>query len=229
MFPRGGDAQTPHDHVVAGVVSWVLDGHVLKDLTIGPQNIVRPGPHLPLLFRHRPSSLMSIPRSPPREEVCGDVLKPHRRHRHCGILFQSPSARSLQIHIEVARKNQLCPPWRLHHRRLHIPNRCVVKRCQVTSNYVPSPIPRHQMARNDVCVEVAYRLDCKGGGFPVFVGPIALSCIYLYRPAMVVILFAVILVAVFVNVVAVVVLGAGRPHHGPLPPCHPPNGENTKA
>ena len=88
--------QTPHDHVVAGVVLWVLDVHVLKDLTIGPQNIVRPGPHIPPLFHHCPRSLISIPRSPSREKVRGDVLKPHLLHQHCDLLVQYVSARSLR-------------------------------------------------------------------------------------------------------------------------------------
>ena len=44
-----------------------------------------------------------------------------------------------------------------------------------------------------------------------------------------VVIIVVVIVAVFVDVVAVVVWGAGRPPRGPLPPCHPPNGENTKA
>ena len=39
----------------------------------------------------------------------------------------------------------------------------------------------------------------------------------------------VIVVSVFINIVVVVVLGLGRPPHGPLPPCYPRNGENTKA
>ena len=85
------------------------------------------------------------------------------------------------------------------------------------------------MTRNDVFVELAYCLDCKGEGVPVFVDPVALSCVRFYRPAIVVVVVAVIVIAVIVNVVAVVVLGAGRPLCGPLPPCHPPNGENTKA
>ena len=85
VIPWGGAAQTPHDHVVAGVVPWVLDGHVLKYLTIRTQNIVRPGPHLPPLFRHCPRSLISISRSPSQEEVCGDVLKPHHCLHHCNL------------------------------------------------------------------------------------------------------------------------------------------------
>ena len=64
------------------------------------------------------------------------------------------------------------------------------------------------------------------------VGPDALSCVLFYCPAMVVvvvvIVVVVVVVAVLVNVVAVFVLGSGRPPHGPLPPCHPQNGENTK-
>ena len=91
------------------------------------------------------------------------------------------------------------------------------------------------MARNEVCVELAYLLDCKGGGVPFFVGPVTLSCVHFYCPTVVVIVIAVIVIVVvvvvtmFVNVVTVVVLGSGRRPHGPLPPCHPPNGENTKA
>ena len=61
------------------------------------------------------------------------------------------------------------------------------------------------------------------------VGPVALSCVHLYGPTMSIVVVAVVVVAVLVNVVAVVVLGAGRPHHLPLPPFHPPNGENMKA
>ena len=125
--------------------------------------------------------------------MCGNVLNPHRRHLHCNPLVKSPTARSLQVHVEVSCKNQLCPHCPLHHRHRHIPNLCVGKRSKVT------------------------------------VGPVALSCVLLYRPAMVGIVVAVIVVAVFVKVVAVIVFGAGRPLHGPLPPCHPPNGENTKA
>ena len=39
--------QAPHDHIVVGVVPRVPDVRVLKDPAIGPQNIVRPGPHPP--------------------------------------------------------------------------------------------------------------------------------------------------------------------------------------
>ena len=44
-----------------------------------------------------------------------------------------------------------------------------------------------------------------------------------------VVVVVVVVVAVFVNVVVVVVFRAGTPPNGPLSPCHPPNGENTKA
>ena len=145
------------------------------------------------LFHHRPRSLISIPRSPSQEEVCGDVHMPHCHHRHCNLLVNSLSACSLQVHVEFSRKNQLCPPWPLRHCRHHIPNRCVFERCQVT------------------------------------VGPVALSCVSFYRPTMVVIVVAAVVVAMFINAVAVVILGAGRPPYVPLPPCHPTNGENTKA
>ena len=43
------------------------------------------------------------------------------------------------------------------------------------------------------------------------------------------VVIVVVVFAVFVNVAAVVVLGAGRPPNRPLSPCHPPNGENAKA
>ena len=68
---------------------------------------------------------------------------------------------------------------------------------------------------------------CVGKRCQVTVDPVAISCIRFYRPAMVVIF--VVVVAVFVNVFAVVVFGAGRPPNGPLSPCNSPNGENTKA
>ena len=185
--------QAHHNHVLAGVLSWVLDRHFLKYLMIRTQNAVRPGPRQPPLFHHHPRYLILIPRSPLREEVCRDVLKPHRLQRYCNILIKSLSVRSLQVRVEVSRKNQFCPPWPLHHRRHRIPNCCVVEWCKVTS------------------------------------GAVVLSCVCYYRPAMVVIADIVVVVTVFFNVVAVVVLGLGRPPNGPLLSCHPPNGENTKA
>ena len=104
-------------------MSWVLDGHVLKDLTNGTHNIFHQGPHQPLLFHQLTRSLTSIPRSPLREVVCSNVLKPQRCHRH--------SARSLKVHVEVSRKNHLCPHWPLNHIYHHIPNCCVGEQCHV--------------------------------------------------------------------------------------------------
>ena len=46
---------------------------------------------------------------------------------------------------------------------------------------------------------------------------------------MVVIVVVVVDVAVFVNVVAVVIFGAGRPPNGPIPHFHPPNGEKERS
>ena len=68
--------------------------------------------------------LISIPRSPSREVVCGDFLKPHRCHLR--------SDRSLKVPVEISRKNQIFPHWPLHHHCHHIPNHCVGKQCQVT-------------------------------------------------------------------------------------------------
>ena len=154
-------------------------------MTIGTQNIVCQGPHQPPLFHHLAQSMISISRFPLQKYLCGDVLKPHRRHRHYAC--------SLRVHVEFSRKNQLCPHWLLHHRCHHIPKYCVGEQCQIT------------------------------------VGPVSLSCVRFYRPAMVVIFIVVVVVTVFVNVVTVVVLGTGRPPDGLFSPCHPPNGKNTKA
>ena len=62
----------------------------------------------------------------------------------------------------------------------------------------------------------------------VTVGPVTLYCDFFYLPPMVFIV-VIVIVAVFVNVFAVVVFGEGTPPNGPLSPCHPPKGENTKA
>ena len=164
VFPQGGTRPTPQDHVVVVDVSRVPDGHVLKDLIIRPHNIVCPGPHLPPLSHHLPHSPIPIPRSPSQEEVCLNVLNPCRCHRHRYLLFPSLSARLLQFHVEVSRKNQLCPPWLLRHCRLHVPNRSSVAQRQVTSNDVPAPLPCFQLACDDGCTELAYLLDFKGGG-----------------------------------------------------------------
>ena len=88
VIPCEGTTQTLNDHVVAIFVLWVLDGHVLKDLTIRTKNIFSPGPHIPPLFHHRPHFLISILRSLSREQVCRYFLKPHRCHRHSNPLFK---------------------------------------------------------------------------------------------------------------------------------------------
>ena len=62
----------------------------------------------------------------------------------------------------------------------------------------------------------------------VTVGPVALYCNCFYRPVMFVIV-VVFAVAVFVNVVAVVVFGAGRPPNVLLSPYRPLNGKNERA
>ena len=85
----------------AGVVLWVQDSHVQKYLAIRTQNIVRPKPHQPPLFHYRPQSLISIPRSPFREEMCRDVLKP------------PPSPRPLQSPCQVT-VHPLYPGSRWH-------------------------------------------------------------------------------------------------------------------
>ena len=41
MFPQGGTAQAPHSHEMVKVVHRVLESHVLKDLAIGSQYVVR--------------------------------------------------------------------------------------------------------------------------------------------------------------------------------------------
>ena len=63
----------------------------------------------------------------------------------------------------------------------------------------------------------------------VAVGPVALYCDFFYRPVMVIVVVIIVVVAAFVNVVAAVVFGAGRPPNGPLSTCHPTIGENEKA
>ena len=60
--------------------------------------------------------------------MCGDVLNAHRCHRHF--------ARYLKVHVEVSRKNQLCPHWPLQYRCHRIPNSCVGEQCQVTVSLV---------------------------------------------------------------------------------------------
>ena len=77
---------------------------------------------------------------------------------------RAPATHLLEIYVEVACKNQLRPPQPLSLCHLHVLNCCVVDRCQVTSDNVPAPLPRLQMTCNDVHVELAYRLNCKGRG-----------------------------------------------------------------
>ena len=60
----------------------------------------------------------------------------------------------------------------------------------------------------------------------VTVGLVVLYCNCFYRAMMVDIFVIVVVATVFINVVAVVFFGVGRPPNGPLSLCHPPNGEN---
>ena len=46
MFPQGGTVEAPNDQVMIQVVPGVPDGHVPEEMTVGLQDLVRPGPHL---------------------------------------------------------------------------------------------------------------------------------------------------------------------------------------
>ena len=91
VFPWRRAAQTPQDHVVVGFMLWIPDSHILKDPTIGPQNIVSPETHLLPLSHHRPRSLISIPWSSSGEWLWWDDLKTRICHHRRDLLVSSLS------------------------------------------------------------------------------------------------------------------------------------------
>ena len=135
-------------------------------------------------------------------------------HHITRCLISTPRSLSREVVCEDVLK--------LHRRHRH----------SARSPKVPVEISR----KNQLCLNWPLHHHCHhipnrsvGKQCQVTVGPVALSSDCLYRPAMVVIDVVVVVSAAFVNVIAVVVFGAGRLPNGPLSPFHPPNGENKKA
>ena len=54
IIPKGHYTEAPQDQVVVGVVPGVLDGHILEHTSVGPNDLVRPGPHLLSMMEHPP-------------------------------------------------------------------------------------------------------------------------------------------------------------------------------
>ena len=164
FFPWGGSAQAPHDHEMVRVVPWVLDRHVLEDMAVGSQDIVRPGPNYPPLTNYYPRPPIPSPRLPSQEKVSRKILQACRRHRRRDILFPSLPTHLLKVHVQVIHNNQINPYWPLGYCRLHVSNCRPVYWHQVASDNVPAPLPHRQLAHNDVCIKMTYHLDYEGGG-----------------------------------------------------------------
>ena len=50
MFPQGGAAESPQDHVAINIVLGVLEGYVPEQTLIFPQKVIHLVPHLPILL-----------------------------------------------------------------------------------------------------------------------------------------------------------------------------------
>ena len=156
--------QAPHDHEIVEVVPWVPDGHVLEDPTVRTNNVTCLGPYYPPLPLRCPRPPIPTPSPSSWEEIYLQILQSCRCH-HCHDLLVPPPATLLpKVQVQVPRNNQLRPPQFLCHLRLHASNSCPVSHCQVTYHDLPAPLPRSQLACNDVLAELAYRLDCEDGG-----------------------------------------------------------------
>ena len=146
--------QAPHNNEMVRVVPWVLYGHVLEDLMVGPHNVVRPGPHYPLLPPCYPLPPIPTPRPSSWEEISRQILQACRRHRRRDLLVLYPATLLPKVHVQVPRNNQLRHPRFLSHRRLHISDSRPVARHNVAYHDVPAPIPFRQLARDDVRAKV---------------------------------------------------------------------------
>ena len=139
----------------------------MEDPVVVSQYVVRPGPHYPPLTHRCPRPLIPAPCPPSREEVYHKILQACFRHRCRDILVLSLATRLLKVHVQVTRNNQLRPSRPLRHCLLHVSNRRPVSWRQVTSDNVPAPLPRPQLARDEVCAKLVYSLDCEGGVVPI--------------------------------------------------------------
>ena len=159
MLSQGCSMQAPHNHEMVRVVPWVPDSHAVEDPTVVSQDVFRPGPHYPPLTHCSPRPPILAPCAPYRKEVSRKILQSFRRQRCRNIPVPSPFTLLTKVHIQVTCKNQLYPLRPLCYCRLHVSYRRPVSRRQVTSDNVPVPLPRRQLTRNDICAELAYRLD----------------------------------------------------------------------
>ena len=74
MRSRSGSTEATHDQVVIFELYYVPDRHVLEQITVFVQDVVRPGAHLSSASVHGPSLTILQPRLVPWEEVSDHVL-----------------------------------------------------------------------------------------------------------------------------------------------------------
>ena len=71
------------------VVPRVLDCDVPEKTAVRPQDVVRPGPHLPSFSKHPPHPMIPTPPALSRQEVFRHVLESLSCQRRCDV-FRSP-------------------------------------------------------------------------------------------------------------------------------------------
>ena len=132
------------------VMPWVSDGHITENTTICPQDIVCLGPYLPPKPYHAPRPPIPSPWAPLQGEVGQHVLQSHRRQCRCYLLLSTISLGLLQICVEVSRHQQLRSPGTLFERCDDTLYCQGVVGGEVTSDDVPSPLPRFQLGSENV-------------------------------------------------------------------------------
>ena len=149
------------------VVPRVPDGDVSKETAIRPQDIVRPGPHLPPLSYTNPCPPVPSPWSPTWLEVRRHIFKSFCCQFRRNVLSSPNALRLRQFHVEVSRRQQFGSLGPLFERGNDTFYCRGVVGGEVTSHDVPPPLPRRHLESDNVGPKSSDGLHRKMGCWPV--------------------------------------------------------------
>ena len=132
------------------VLPRVPDGDIPEETAVRPQDVIRPGPHLPSLSDHPPRPPVPTPSGLLWQEVPHQVFHPLRRQRRRDVLRPPIPLRCCEIDVKIARHQQLRAPWLTPYRLADPLHRRSVFRGEVHSHYVPPPRPLSELEPNAV-------------------------------------------------------------------------------
>ena len=97
MLSQGNAVEAPYKQIVVHVVTGVPDRDILEQMTVFPQDVFRPGPHLLVVAEYAPLSDIPHLVEVTGEEMCHHIIQTLHHHRRCNGLVAFLSIWGFQI------------------------------------------------------------------------------------------------------------------------------------